>query len=104
MRLPRLATPLAVAAAFVAGLSLSHAWAAPKKAPAAPYKPLDVFAEVLASVENNYVEEVAEDQLVYGAIEGLVGKLDPHSVYMAPTSTGRCTTRRSASSTALGWR
>lgn len=84
MRLPRVPAPLAVAAAFVAGLSLSHAWAAPKRAPAAPYKPLDVFAEVLASVENNYVEEVAEEQLVYGAIEGLVGKLDPHSVYMRP--------------------
>src|SRR5512140_3489952 len=84
MPLRRLAVPLAVAAAFVAGLSLSHATAASKKPGAQPYKPLDVFAEVLAAVENNYVEPLAEEELVYGAIDGLVGKLDPHSVFMRP--------------------
>lgn len=84
MRLPRLAVPLALAAAFAAGLTVSHVAAAPKRVAAAPYKPLDVFAEVLASVENNYVEEVQEEQLVYGAIDGLVSKLDPHSVFMRP--------------------
>src|SRR5512133_2182737 len=84
MRLRRLAVPLVVAAAFVAGLSLSHATAAPKKAGAPPYRPLDVFAEVLAAVENNYVEPLGEEELVYGAIDGLVGKLDPHSVFMRP--------------------
>jgi carboxyl-terminal processing protease len=84
MRLPRLTVPLAVVAAFAAGLSLSHVAAAPKKAPAPPYKPLDVFAEVLAAVENNYVEEVPEESLVYGAIDGLVSKLDPHSIFMRP--------------------
>jgi carboxyl-terminal processing protease len=86
MRLPRRSlAAVAVVAAFVAGLSVSHvAAAASKKAPAPPYKPLDVFAEVLASVENNYVEDVKEEDLVYGAIEGLVGKLDPHSVFMRP--------------------
>jgi carboxyl-terminal processing protease len=84
MRLPRLAIPLSIAAAFAAGLGVSHVAAATKKASAPPYKPLDVFAEVLAAVENNYVEEVQEDSLVYGAIDGLVGKLDPHSVFMRP--------------------
>jgi carboxyl-terminal processing protease len=84
MHLRRLAVPSAIVVAFAAGLSLSHVAAAPKKAPAAPYKPLDVFAEVLASVENNYVEEVAEQELVYGAIDGMVSKLDPHSVFMRP--------------------
>jgi len=80
MRLPH----PAVAAAFAVGLSLSHVAAAGKRPPAPPYKPLDVFAEVLASVENNYVEELPEEQLVYGAIDGLVAKLDPHSVFMRP--------------------
>jgi carboxyl-terminal processing protease len=81
----RLAVVAAIVAAFAAGLGLEHAAAAAKKKPAAaPYKPLDVFAEVLASVENNYVEPVAEEELVYGAIDGLVGKLDPHSIFMRP--------------------
>ena len=87
MHLPRLrplAVTAAIVAAFVAGLSVSHVAAAAKKAPAAPYKPLDVFAEVLAAVENNYVEEMKEEELVYGAIDGLVAKLDPHSVFMRP--------------------
>jgi carboxyl-terminal processing protease len=84
MRHPRLAVAAAIAVAFVAGLSLSHAAAAAKKPGAQPYKPLDVFAEVLASVENNYVEPIAEEELVYGAIDGLVAKLDPHSVFMRP--------------------
>src|SRR5512145_725010 len=84
MRHPRLALAAAIVAAFAAGLTVSHATAAAKKPGAPPYKPLDVFAEVLASVENNYVEPLAEEELVYGAIDGLVGKLDPHSVFMRP--------------------
>ena len=84
MRLRRLAVPVAVVAAFAAGLSLSHVAAAGKKPAPPPYKPLDVFAEVLASVENNYVEELPEQELVYGAIDGMVAKLDPHSVFMRP--------------------
>jgi carboxyl-terminal processing protease len=88
MHLRRLAIAAAIVVAFVAGLSLSHATAASKgaakKAGAPPYKPLDVFAEVLAAVENNYVEAIAEEELVYGAVDGLVAKLDPHSVFMRP--------------------
>jgi carboxyl-terminal processing protease len=84
----RFAVAAAIAVAFVAGLSLSHATAAAKagakKPGAPPYKPLDVFAEVLAAVENNYVESIAEEELVYGAVDGLVAKLDPHSVFMRP--------------------
>src|SRR5512137_2642024 len=88
MRHPRLSRVLTIAvaivAAFAAGLTVSHATAAAKKPGAPPSRPLDVFAEVLASVENNYVEPLGEEELVYGAIDGLVGKLDPHSVFMRP--------------------
>jgi carboxyl-terminal processing protease len=86
MRHPSRALTLAVAvvAAFVAGLAVRHAAAASKRPGAQPYKPLDVFAEVLAAVENNYVEPLSEEELVYGAVDGLVSKLDPHSVFMRP--------------------
>jgi carboxyl-terminal processing protease len=74
---------LLVAAAFFAGLSTDHvARAARREGPG--YRPLDVFAEVLAHVENNYVEPVQEKELVYGAVDGLVSRLDPHSVFMRP--------------------
>jgi carboxyl-terminal processing protease len=76
-------TTLLVAVAFFAGLSVERvARAARRDAPS--YRPLDVFAEVLASVENNYVEEVKEKDLVYGAVDGLMAQLDPHSVFMRP--------------------
>ena len=73
-----------VAAAFFAGLSLDHVASAARRDAGQPYRPLDVFAEVLAYVENGYVEEVKEKELVYGAIEGMVGRLDPHSQFMRP--------------------
>jgi carboxyl-terminal processing protease len=75
-------TTLLTAAAFLAGLSFDHAAQAAKKPE--PYRPLDVYADVLAHVENSYVEEVDEKDLVYGSIEGLVAKLDPHSVFLRP--------------------
>ena len=54
--------------------------------PAGPYKKLDVFSHVLSLIENNYVEPVDETRLVYGAIEGMVRTLDPHSSFMDPRS------------------
>jgi len=75
----------AVALAFLAGLSVDHvARAAPRRDTSQPYRSLDVFSEVLAYVQNNYVEDVGEKELVYGAIEGLLQKLDPHSAFLRP--------------------
>jgi carboxyl-terminal processing protease len=83
-RLARLALVLALAATFFAGLAVDHVASAARRATAQPYRPLDVFSDVLAHVENSYVEEVEEKDLVYGAIEGMMAKLDPHSVFMRP--------------------
>ena len=57
--------------------------------PAGPYKKLDVFSHVLSLIENNYVEQVDETKLLYGAIEGMVRTLDPHSTFMDPRSYGQ---------------
>jgi carboxyl-terminal processing protease len=54
--------------------------------PAGPYKKLDVFSHVLSLIENNYVEQVDETKLLYGAIDGMVRTLDPHSSFMDPRS------------------
>ncbi|MCU0694952.1 MAG: S41 family peptidase [Myxococcaceae bacterium] len=48
------------------------------------YRQLELFARVLSYVQNNYVETVDEQQLMQGAIKGMLETLDPHTVYMPP--------------------
>ncbi|HTT69643.1 MAG TPA: S41 family peptidase [Anaeromyxobacteraceae bacterium] len=84
MRRKRIALLVLVGLAFFAGLSLDHVARAARRDAGQPYRPLDVFADVLAFIENGYVEDVKEKDLVYGAIEGMVGRLDPHSQFMRP--------------------
>ncbi len=48
------------------------------------YKQLELFARVLSYVQNNYVEPVQEQQLIHGAIKGMLETLDPHTLFMPP--------------------
>ncbi len=48
------------------------------------YKQLELFARVLSYVQNNYVEPVQEEQLIHGAIKGMLETLDPHTLFMPP--------------------
>ncbi|MFL5390494.1 MAG: S41 family peptidase, partial [Myxococcales bacterium] len=52
--------------------------------PGSPYRKLDVFSHVLSLIQNNYVEDVDDAKLLYGAVEGMVRTLDPHSTFMEP--------------------
>jgi carboxyl-terminal processing protease len=45
---------------------------------------LKVFAQALALIEQQYAEPKTTKDLVYGAIQGAVGTLDPHSSFMTP--------------------
>ncbi len=51
---------------------------------ASPYRRLGMLAQVMAHIENSYVDTVNEDRLIDGAIRGMVGTLDPHSAYLDP--------------------
>ena len=42
------------------------------------------FAAALDAIEARYVDKVESDQLVYGAIGGMLQTLDPHSSFMDP--------------------
>jgi carboxyl-terminal processing protease len=46
------------------------------------YKNIEVFAEVLSLIEENYVEPQDEQKLIQGAIKGMMQSLDPHSSFM----------------------
>jgi len=48
------------------------------------YQELQLFTDVLAIVRRSYVEEVPMKDLVYGAINGMLAALDPHSSFMPP--------------------
>src|SRR4051794_21993162 len=42
------------------------------------------FTAALSAIETNYVDKVESDRLVYGAIRGMLGTLDPHSSFFDP--------------------
>ncbi len=48
------------------------------------YKKLKIFTDVLSIVQKNYIKEVKIDDLIYGAIKGMLATLDPHSSFMPP--------------------
>lgn len=50
----------------------------------AGYAELQLFTDVLSIVRRSYVEEVPVKDLVYGAIDGMLASLDPHSGFMPP--------------------
>ena len=48
------------------------------------YESIELFTDVLSMVKKSYVEEVDTKKLIYGAINGMLASLDPHSSFMAP--------------------
>jgi carboxyl-terminal processing protease len=48
------------------------------------YKHLDTFTQVMHLIETNYVEDVENKTMVYGAIKGMLNELDPHSTFLDP--------------------
>lgn len=85
----RAALVLLLAAAFFGGLVADHVALAARRAEAPAYRPLDAFADVLSHIERSFVDEVDERELVFGAIDGMVARLDPHSQFMRPDAYAR---------------
>jgi carboxyl-terminal processing protease len=48
------------------------------------YRELDLFADVLVRVQNEYVTPIDDKKAIQSAIQGMLASLDPHSSYMAP--------------------
>lgn len=47
------------------------------------YQSLELLTDVLSLVQHNYVEEVSLEQLIGGAVRGIIETLDPHSSYLS---------------------
>jgi len=66
-----------------AGGSIVVVLAEEEKAPEKlPLKDLRIFAEVFGRIKDEYVEPVADKQLLNSAIRGMLSGLDPHSTYL----------------------
>lgn len=48
------------------------------------YEELKVFTEAFSVIKRNYVDEIKTKDLIYSAIKGMTGFLDPHSGFMTP--------------------
>jgi carboxyl-terminal processing protease len=76
---------VAVVAVFIAGFIVGDLSTSRHAAQATvAYSKLKVFGDVLSLIQSSYVEEVNMDNLVKGAINGMVETLDPHSSYLTP--------------------
>ncbi len=60
------------------------------------------FAAAVSAIENNYAGTVESDRLVYGAINGMLQTLDPHSSFMDPRTYAQMRERQEGRYYGLG--
>lgn len=58
---------------------------------ATDYQQLQKFSQVMEMVRRTYVEDVADEKLIDGALSGMLSSLDPHSSYMDKEMYGQMT-------------
>jgi carboxyl-terminal processing protease len=63
---------------------------------------LKIFTSALDAIQREYVEELPADRLVYGAIDGMLKTLDPHSSFFDPRSYRQLRERQQGSYFGLG--
>src|SRR5687767_8667352 len=60
------------------------------------------FTAALTAIQANYAEPIEADRLVYGAINGMLQTLDPHSSFMDPRSYAQMRERQEGRYYGLG--
>ena len=66
------------------------------------YQKIDLFSEVLDKVNNDYVDEINQSEIMDAAINGLLQSLDPYSAYMSPEMFNNMQTETSGKFGGLG--
>jgi len=90
---------LAVVLSAIAGGALGGSLIARQDEVAQQYK---IFTSALDAIAKEYVDELPPDRLVYGAIDGMLKQLDPHSSFFDPRSYRQLRERQSGSYYGLG--
>ncbi len=69
---------------ILSGIFIGRITTGTRSTEADDYSELKVFTEAFSVIKRNYVDEVKTKDLIYSAIKGMVGSLDPHSAFMTP--------------------
>src|SRR5919201_23860 len=104
MRAGKPVTKMCLAAFVLAVLTLSLGGTSASKAvdPGGTYEQLKLFTDVLAIIQNQYVDETEPREIIYGAIRGMLRSLDPHSSFLDPDSYREMQVETSGSFGGLG--
>ena len=89
---------LALAAALLMSRSTAKVVAATNDQDAS----LQTFTQILDIVEQKYVDDVNSQQLIYGAIRGMLATLDPHSAFLDPKTYKEMREEQQGSFSGLG--
>lgn len=73
-----------VAAVLVMFIGISSQRYCSAEGKGSDYESIELFTDVMAIIKKSYVEEADTKKLVYGAINGMLTSLDPHSSFMPP--------------------
>ena len=68
------------------GIFWSGVYSANAEQSTLPLKELRVFSDVYGRIKTSYVEEIDDATLIEGAIDGMLAKLDPYSVFLKKKS------------------
>ena len=76
----------AVIVAFLSIFIISSQRRSSAEGKGSDYESIELFTDVMSIIKKSYVEDVDTKKLVYGAINGMLSSLDPHSSFMPPDS------------------
>ena len=80
----RVIAGIAVIAAFLCVFIISSQRHSLADGKGSDYESIELFTDVMSIIKKSYVEEVDTKKLIYGAINGMLSSLDPHSSFMPP--------------------
>lgn len=80
----RMIAGFAVIVAFLSVFIISSQRHSSAEGKGSDYESIELFTDVMAIIKKSYVEDVDTKKLVYGAINGMLSSLDPHSSFMPP--------------------
>jgi carboxyl-terminal processing protease len=103
-RFAAIALTIIISSTLVGGLIGDNAAAGTPIPQTSPNEFLSNFSEALDIIQQNYVEDVGSDKLVYSAIKGMLRGLDPHSSFFDPKDYSKLREEQHAKYYGLGIR